>query len=259
MKFEKVDPDLQDQLPRLAATRSIAVPGTRRPDPQAAPWAVDDLLALQRSAGNRAVDRMLAAQTADHAVHVQRYALSHVSYTGNEFSWQAVAMRAALPQGLKNLASIKLTGMDMVTASSIPPGAKGVTPKHSEQVVWEAVESECRSGRRKIEWLYTEREPCGKGPGMKNCAGFLHGLLHSYGAQGDKTPVYYTFNYPPLSDVAVVVKQLLADGVVDNEDDAYDAAYDLWISTHGDTKAAIAEAQKSFQMPGPWGASAFSK
>jgi hypothetical protein len=213
---------------------------------------------LQAACGNRAVQRLLASGDG-WAVPVQRYGLAHVPYTGNERSWQAVAMRAASPQGLKNIASIKVTGRDLATASSIPPGPKGVTPKHSEQVAWEMVAPYVIGGAARIEWVYTEREPCGKGPGMKNCAQFLDGLLRQYGVAGDHTPVYYSFNYPSPQEVRSVAEEYLRQGVVGNWDDAYDAAYDLWLQEHGDTKRMIAEAQQMFSQPGPWGAGTFKK
>ena len=124
---------------------------------------------------------------------------------------------------MKNIVSIKLSGMDMVTASSIPPSKKGLMPKHSEQVVWERVQDEVAKGR-KIEWVYTEREPCGKGPGMKNCAAFLNDLLAKYGAQGDQTPVYCSFLYPSSQEVREVAAYFLQQGVIETEDDAYNAA-----------------------------------
>jgi hypothetical protein len=40
-----------------------------------------------------------------------------------------------------------------------------------------------------IEWLYTERAPCEKGPGMANCAGFL-------ATSFPDLPVFYSFQYP---------------------------------------------------------------
>lgn len=226
--------------------------------PAAASPAHRHVLGLQATCGNRAVQRLLASGEG-RTLPVQRYELAHVPYTGNERSWQAVAMRAASPQGLKNIASIKVTGRDLATASSIPPGPKGVTPKHSEQVVWEMVAPDVMSGKSRIEWVYTEREPCGKGPGMKNCALFLDGLLRQYGAAGDKTPVYYSFNYPSPQEVRSVAQYYVDQKVVDNWDDAYDAAYDLWLQEHGDTKRMIAEAQQMFGQPGPWGAGAFKK
>lgn len=258
MRLQMVD---SGQMQRLGVLPAITVPDVVGPlgahQPLLAPTSPRGVLALQRSVGNRAVRQLLNPEGAGQPQTVQRYALTHVNYTGNGYSWQAVAMRAANPQGLKNIASIKLTGMDMVTASSIPPGPKGVTPKHSEQVVWEAVQGECTKGGRKVEWVYTEREPCGRGQGMKNCASFLDGLLRKHGAQGDQTPVYYSFNYPARGEVTLAAKWLFDQHVVDNEDDAYDAAYDLWISEHGDTKAMIAAAQQQFSMPGPWAAGQF--
>ncbi len=237
----------------MSAVRQRAEQATQRSraqSPSSTTGGDHPLLRMQKTCGNRATQRLVE--------HVQRYALTHTAYTGNAFSWQAVALRASSPHGLKNIASIKLTGKDLVTASSIPPGPKGVTPKHSEQVVWEAVAGEVTSGARQIEWVYTEREPCGRGPGMKNCAQFLTGLLARYGVAGNATPVYYSFNYPSVREVTDVAKMLVQQGVVGNEDDAYDGAYDLWIQEHGETKQMIAEAQKMFSQPGPWGASAMS-
>lgn len=187
---------------------------------------------------------------------VQRYKLEKVNYKGTAAAAQAVAYRAARPQGLKNIATIKVQGLDAITASSVPPGAKGVTPRHSEQVVWEAVQGQVTAGR-KIEWLYTEREPCGVAPGMRNCAAFVDGLLEKHGVAGGDTPVYYSFEYPDMNAVREIAAWYFENNVVETPEDAYEAAYDLWLAEHGDTKAALKEAQTQFTMPGPWGASTF--
>lgn len=68
-----------------------------------------------------------------------------------------------------------------------------VTGLHSEQDAYENFGKECEKLRvngLKIVFLYTERAPCGIGPGMKNCTGFLEKWL------GCEIPVLYRYDYP---------------------------------------------------------------
>jgi hypothetical protein len=148
---------------------------------------------------------------------------------------------------------------DAVTKESIPPGKKGVTPNHSEQVCCEAIKADVEDPRKqaKIQWIYTEREPCGQAQGQRNCRQFLHGLLNTHGAQGGNTPVYYSFNYLDNSELQRAAEHVLSEGIAGNTDDAYELAADLWLGEHADTKQQISEAQEGFSQPGPWGASQF--
>jgi Xanthomonas XOO_2897-like deaminase len=241
-----IETPTQGRSVRAAATR----PGTR-----------PDIVSLQRTTGNRAVCELLGAGDGNQSQIpvLQRYVLQHVAYKGNEYSASAVALRAAESQGLKNVATIKVTTRDAITKESIPPGKKGVTPKHSEQVCWEAVKPDVENvgNPAKIQWLYTEREPCGQAQGQRNCRHFLDGLLNLHGAHGAFTPVYYSFNYPDNRELEAAAKALFSQGVVANTDEAYEAAADAWLGEHAETKQQISEAQLGFSQPGPWGASQF--
>lgn len=108
----------------------------------------------------------------------------------------------------RNLASICMSGPiaalhnKIFTASSVPAGKGVAHPMHSERAVWALVETVMedvplqKMGQVKIQWLYTEREPCGVRPGHQNCTAFLTKLLKQYGASGLATPIYYSFDYP---------------------------------------------------------------
>jgi hypothetical protein len=130
---------------------------------------------------------------------------------GSQYAHGARTMRRTRSQQGKNVATICLTNGREFTRPSIPPGPPGVTPQHSEQAVWEAVWFSGELSRNnRIVWVYTERYPCGFNPGMRNCYGFLEGILTTYGAHGIDTPVYYTYEYPDTSHMLFTLRWCLA-------------------------------------------------
>lgn len=107
---------------------------------------------------------------------------SQISYTANgPFTAAAYAARFGGPnkKSGKNVASLKLSTGAVLTEWS-DPGQN----KHSEAVLLAKV-----SDLKQIEWLYTERMPCGHGPGLKDCRGLLNANL------GSAVPVYFTAPY----------------------------------------------------------------
>ena len=60
---------------------------------------------------------------------------------------------------------------------------------------------------KKIEWLYTERQPCGIAPGHANCTKYLIDWLEEHGTRGIMTPVFYSFEYPTKADYAHLIKR----------------------------------------------------
>ncbi len=65
----------------------------------------------------------------------------------------------------------------------------------------------------RIKWLYTERAPCGKGPGMANCDGFLATTFPAL-------PVSYSFQYPSGgAEELKTIKEIHASlGILDEAD-----------------------------------------
>ncbi|MFB7665033.1 toxin glutamine deamidase domain-containing protein [Kitasatospora sp. NPDC056138] len=110
-----------------------------------------------------------------------------------------------------------------VVESSVPPSAdrKGVTPLHSEPHLgnWVAkLNDEHGSSDKRYEMvsLYTEREPCGKGPGHGHCSDYL-----SSNYKG--VPIYYATGYRKgdMPDYPVMERPAAAPK---NADDATKAA-----------------------------------
>jgi hypothetical protein len=115
----------------------------------------------------------------------------------NAIAKEAAAMRTHQAYGGKNIATICLTNDVKVTEASIPPGAPGVTPKHSEVVAWESLEASGNlAGKIRIKWIYTERYPCGHNAGMRDCYSLLESIMKDHGETGLDTPVYFTYEYP---------------------------------------------------------------
>lgn len=138
------------------------------------------------------------------------------------------------PIGGRNLAVLCFsgtwfTGEAVIVGSSFPN-----EQKHSEVKAVEGL-SQALNSKDKIaliHWLYTERAPCGAGPGMANCSSYLEHFFNSfsdYKALGSgiarvhgglTAPVFYSFQYP--SGGKVEVKEnldiLKAAGIVDEPD-----------------------------------------
>jgi hypothetical protein len=110
--------------------------------------------------------------------------------------------------GGRNLAVLCFTaswleGEQVIVGSSLPN-----EHKHSEVVAIEGLSQALDANNKYavINWLYTERAPCGIGPGMANCTQYLDSFFNSYrtckklgvGAARveDRTPVFYSFQYP---------------------------------------------------------------
>ncbi|WP_280701073.1 toxin glutamine deamidase domain-containing protein [Kitasatospora sp. GP82] len=90
----------------------------------------------------------------------------------------------------------KTTGdVHYVVESSVPPSAdrKGIRPLHSEPHLGNWIEKLNKEHgtadkRYEVVSLYTEREPCGRGPGHGHCSDYLS---TKYGG----TPIYYATGY----------------------------------------------------------------
>ncbi|CAH2602624.1 conserved protein of unknown function [Rhodovastum atsumiense] len=104
----------------------------------------------------------------------------------------------------KNVAVLHYTPLDggdhlfLVTCSSQQGGF------HSEKAVFDCLEERLREQGDEIahlQGLYTERSPCGRGRGMKDCERYLLDRFRFPGdrvfnASGARLPVYYSFEYP---------------------------------------------------------------
>lgn len=98
----------------------------------------------------------------------------------------------------KNFAVIEVRRADgsveYIADSSIPAGKHGFSPGHSEKMLLDEVErrnsSKNPADHVKVEGLYTEREPCGKGEGHANCSNRLRTDPAMKGV-----PVHYTTTY----------------------------------------------------------------
>lgn len=115
------------------------------------------------------------------------------------------------PIGGRNLAVLCFTGTWFVGEAVIIASSFPNEQKHSEVKTFEGLSQQLDSKNKLalIQWLYTERAPCGAGPGMANCNNYLEIVFNSYyenfkmlgtGAvrvkDGIKTPVFYSYQYP---------------------------------------------------------------
>lgn len=97
----------------------------------------------------------------------------------------------------RNYAVIEMTGPDgethYVVDSSVPPGEKNVSGRHSEKHLLDWVdrvnEGKSANQQYKPTGLYTEREPCGQGAYHAKCSDQLSQRL------GADVPVYYSTTY----------------------------------------------------------------
>ena len=80
----------------------------------------------------------------------------------------------------KNCAAVCYHGGNIVRAAWSNPAEH----KHSEKVLLDLIDDVST-----IVWIYTERMPCGHGPGLANCRSLLNKNLK------DDTPVYFTAPY----------------------------------------------------------------
>ena len=94
----------------------------------------------------------------------------------------------------KNLASVGLKSGDVLTEWSAPE-----RNLHSEQVLLFKI----AKPKEEILWLYTERMPCGYGPGLRDCRSTLKNNL------ADDVPVYFTAPYYEGEDLEPVATAVL--------------------------------------------------
>jgi len=128
---------------------------------------------------------------------VQPYVLERVDWESSDKATKARELRGGKMVGSavggRNIATVSVEGK-LFTNTSQPP-AKGVAPAHSEARVLNDIQDELKRGH-KIDWVYTEREPCGTRSGHRHCDALLQNTLRQHGSKGDGTKVYYSFDYP---------------------------------------------------------------
>lgn len=115
------------------------------------------------------------------------------------------------PIGGRNLAVLCFTGNwfngeEVIVASSFPN-----EKKHSEVKTMEGLSQALDSENKHalIQWLYTERAPCGSGPGMADCEKYLKLIFEKCSKSilklgsgavsvkdGVNTTVFYSYQYP---------------------------------------------------------------
>lgn len=108
-----------------------------------------------------------------------------------------------------------------------------VRHKHSEVAAVEGLTELLDSPEKwaTIKWLYTERAPCGTGPGMANCNQYLYNFFKGHSKRkklgagtawaefGALTPVYYSFQYPSggQQEIQQCLDSLGDMGIVDED------------------------------------------
>lgn len=165
--------------------------------------------------------------------------LCYVPHNGDNhgaiFSRNVRAQQAKInaPIGGKNLAVLCFTG-DWFTGEQVIIGCSSPEDQvHSEKVALDHLEAVVSAGgTAQIRWLYTERAPCGRGAGMKDCHSYLEKYFSTYSSYkacgkgklsafaGAATPVFFSYQYPSsgASEVNACVNSAKAVGVTDEPD-----------------------------------------
>ena len=143
--------------------------------------------------------------------------LQYVDYDSNNYG--AMVCRQVRKEQAKknspiagrNLAVLCFTGTWFIGEAVIIASSFPDEQKHSEVKTMEGLSQVLDSENKfaLIQWLYTERAPCGSGPGMANCEAYLEIVFKKYyknylklgsGAvrvkDGVDTPVFYSYQYP---------------------------------------------------------------
>jgi hypothetical protein len=117
---------------------------------------------------------------------------------------RSLAKEVKDPVGGKNIAVLEYTVNGkydyILTVSDVNAS------KHSEPLIFEELFKTYNSLEKlkcvRLNWLYTERAPCGVGRGMRNCHGYLRKTLadlathFGMGYSALNMPVYFTYHYP---------------------------------------------------------------
>ncbi len=113
------------------------------------------------------------------------YAAHAIDFRSRYAQW-CVLMGGVNPEGV-NVATFKLDDGTHVTMCS-----ENVSRNFcAEQALHEDILRDLAEGK-KIQWIFTEREPCG--PNLHDCSSRLQRLIDDHGAANCK--VYYMWSYP---------------------------------------------------------------
>lgn len=138
----------------------------------------------------------------------QMYVSQRTDYMGDEAK-EARLSRIGNPARGRNICTAHLTDGSVIIGRSRPP-ALNVAPRHSEEeVVDEFRRRHMNNDELRVLWMYTEREPCGRGAGMRGCRYLLTTFLARWGNAHDNTVVYYSYDYGGDEDLDAVVRDLL--------------------------------------------------